>query len=46
MSRTTLRIDEMIKNTSGIKLLPIALSNPAHRLYANNTTVKSTISKI
>ena len=38
--------EDRIRKTSGIKLLPIARSSPAHRLYANITSVKRVIIEI
>ena len=37
ISKTIFNTDEIIRNTRGITLFPIALKNPAHRLYKNIT---------
>ena len=40
------RHDDKTKKTSGMKLLPIARSRPAHKLYANMTSVNRAITEM
>lgn len=42
-SKIIFKTDETTKKTRGITLLPIALINPAHKLYANITIINKTI---